>query len=183
MNYDFTQFKSEMKNIEDWLGKEYMSLHTGRATPAVLDKVSVESYGSRQPVSHVASISVSDARTLIITPWDKEIAKEIEKAIMSSDLGLSVSAGDEGIRVSFPELTSERRDALIKVVKAKLEDARVAVRGKRESAWHNIQEKEKNGEISEDEKFRLKEELQALVDSANKRLDEIANIKEKDIKS
>jgi len=181
MNYNFTDFKNEAKKIEDWLGDEYLSLHTGRATPAVLDKVFVDSYGTKQSISHVASISVSDARTLLIAPWDKEMVKEIEKAIMTSELGLSVSAGDEGVRVSFPELTSERRISLVKVVKSKLEDARVALRAKREEVWSDIQEKEKNGEMSEDDKFRLKEELQKLVDSANKELEGVASRKEQDI--
>jgi len=181
MNYNFTLFKDEAKKIEEWLSREFASLHTGRATPAVLDKVSVDSYGSKQPISHVASISVSDARSLLISPWDKELAKEIERAILASNLGLSVSSSDDGVRVSFPELTYERREALVKVVGAKLEDARVALRAKREEVWHDIQEKEKNGEMSEDEKFRFKDDLQKLVDEANKKLEEAAERKEKDI--
>jgi len=181
MSYNFTNLKNELKKTAEWLGSEYLALHTGRATPAVLDKVQVEQYGSRQPIQHVASIGVDDARTLSVTPWDKSVIKDIERAIQLADLGLSVSAGDTGVRVSFPELTGERRTALAKVVKAKLEDARVAVRKEREVVWEDIQKKEKDGEIAEDEKFSYKEELQKLVDSANRQLEEMAERKEKDI--
>lgn len=181
MAYNFAPLKAELKKTEDWLHEEYMSIHTGRATPAVLDKVQVEAYGTAQPVSHVAAIAIADARTLMITPWDKTVLKDIEKAVVSSGLGLGVAATGEGIRVSFPDLTSERRTALAKVVRAKLEDARVAVRREREKAWEDIQAKEKEGAMSEDDKFRGKEELQKVVDETNKRLEEIAERKEKEI--
>jgi len=179
--YDFTKFKNETKKIEDWLKSEYLTLHTGRATPAVLDRVQIDSYGSKQSISHVANIVVEDARTLMIAPWDKEMVRGIEKAIMTSDLGLSISASDGGVRVSFPELTVERKQSLIKVIKDKLEDARISVRKEREEVWENIQEKQKAGEITEDDKFRLKDELQKMVDEANKKLEDLADRKEKDI--
>ncbi len=181
MSYDFTSFKNEIKKIEEWLGKEYLSLHTGRATPAVLDNVNVESYGSKQSISHVASINIEDAKTLRISPWDKSVIKDIEKAISTSDIGLSVSIDDEGLRVSFPELTIERKTSLIKVVKGKLEDARVSIRSERERTISDIENKEKDKEISEDEKFQLKDELQKIVDEANSKLDGISDRKEIDI--
>lgn len=181
MGYDFTNFKNEIKSIEEWLVKEYISLHTGRATPSVLDGVSVENYGSKQSISHVASIGIEDARTLRVNPWDKSVIKEIEKAINASSLGLSVSVDDEGVRVAFPELTIERKEALIKVVKSKLEDARVSVRSERENAVSDIERKEKDKEISEDDKFSLKEELQKMVNEANNKLEEISMRKEQDI--
>jgi len=181
MAYNFALLKAELKKTEDWLSEEYKGIHTGRATPAVLDKVQVEVYGAQQPIAHTAAIAIQDARTLMITPWDKTVLKEIEKAIVSSGLGLGVAATGEGIRVSFPELTSERRGALAKVVRAKLEDARVAVRREREKVWEDVQAKEKAGVIPEDEKFRLKEELQKLIDDANKKLEEIAERKEREI--
>jgi len=181
MAYDFTKFKNEAKRVEDWLSSEYLTLHTGRATPAVLDKVMVDSYGSRQSISHVANIVVEDARTLMISPWDKAMVQEIEKAIMVSELGLSTSVSDSGIRVSFPELTVERKQSLIKVIKDKLEDARISVRKEREEVWEDIQEKQKASELTEDDKFRLKDDLQKLVDEANKALEDMADRKEKDI--
>ena len=181
MAYNFTPFKVETKKIEEWLGQEYIGIHTGRATPAVLDKVQVEAYGTKQSVSHVAAIAIADARTLMITPWDKTVLKDIEKAVVSSGLGLGVSATGDGVRVSFPELTAERRSALAKVVRAKLEDARVSLRREREAVWEDIQKKEKDGAISEDDKFRSKEELQKIVDDTNKKLEETAERKEKEI--
>jgi len=181
MKYDFTQFKNEAAKIKEWLGKEYLSLHTGRATPAVLDRVQVESYGAKQSISHVAAITTEDARSLLISPWDRTLIKEIERAIQISDLGLSTSVSENGIRVSFPQLTAERRTTLVKVVKDKLEDARISVRKERERVWEDIQRKEKEGEMSEDEKFHGKEELQKHVDEVNRALEEIAKRKEVDV--
>jgi len=181
MNYDFTNLKNEIKKIEEWLGKEYASLHTGRATPAVLDGVNVESYGSKQPISHVASIDIEDAKTLFVNPWDKSMIKEIEKGISMSELGLSVSANDQGVRVSFPDLSTERRTSLVKVMKTKLEDARVSVRAEREKVVGEIEKKERDKEMSEDDKFHFKDELQKIIDEANLRLDEMTGRKEQDI--
>lgn len=179
--YNFTELKNELKKTVGWLGSEYLSLQTGRATPSILDRVQVEQYGSKQPIAHIASITVEDAHTLMVSPWDKSLSKDIERAIQIADLGLSVSVGDSGVRVSFSELTGERRTALVKGVKAKFEDARVAVRKERERVWDDIQAQERAGEMSEDEKFRGKDELQKLVDEANRKLEEIAMSKEKDI--
>lgn len=181
MKYDFTQFKNEAAKIKEWLGKEYLSLHTGRATPAVLDRVQVESYGTKTSISHVAAISTEDARSLLISPWDKGVIKEIERAIQMANIGLSTSVSESGIRVSFPELTTERRVALVKVVKDKLEDARISVRKERERVWEDIQKKEKEGEMSEDDKFHGKEELQKHVDETNRALEEMAKRKETDV--
>lgn len=181
MTYSFAELKKNIKETEGWLGGEYSVLHTGRATAAVLDKVFIVQYGSRQPLSHIASINIEDARTLMIVPWDKTMVKEIEKAIQTADIGLSVSAGESGVRVSFPELTGERRQSIVKIVKQKLEDARVAVRKEREFTWDDIQRKQKDGEISEDDKFRLKDDLQKIIDDANKLLEDMAKRKEKDI--
>ncbi len=181
--YDFTKLKEEIKKTEEWLGSEYIALHTGRATPAILDKVSVEQYGTKQPIKNVASMSTEDARTILISPWEKDMIAEIEKAISSSDIGLSAVASDAGVRVSFPELTGERREQLVKVVKAKLEDARIAVRKEREATWDDIQKREKDGEFAEDDKFRYKDELQKIIDEANSSLEASAERKEIDIKS
>jgi ribosome recycling factor len=179
--YNFSSLKTELGKIEEWLGKEYAFIHTGRATPAVLDGLKVESYGEKQPIKNLATVSVQDARTLLIAPWDKGVIKEIERAIMTSDLGLSTAVSDSGIRVSFPELSGERRQSLAKVVRNKLEEARVSVRKEREESWSDIQKQEKDGDMSEDEKFRLKDELQKIIDEANKQLETIADEKEKNI--
>lgn len=181
MAYNFTDFKNSLKGTEEWLKKEFSGIRTGRATPAILDGISVEAYGSMMPINQVANISIEDARMLRITPWDASVTKSIEKAIQVSDLGLSATVDDKGLRVVFPDLTTERRQSLIKIAKQKLEDAKVAVRGEREKILKDIDAKEKAKEISEDEKFRLKAELQKMLDDVNKNLDEIFSKKEKEI--
>jgi ribosome recycling factor len=181
MSYNFQVFKDGIKKIEEWLGKEFSQLHTGQATPALLDGILVESYGSKMALTHVASVSIEDARTLRISPWDKSQLKEIERAVVAANLGLGTSVDDAGMRVTFPPLTTERRVDLSKVVRAKLEEARIHVRTAREAIWDDIQAKEKEGALTEDEKFRYKDELQKLVDEANGKLEELTEKKEKEL--
>ena len=181
MAYNFAVFKQNIKNLEDWLKKEFTTIRTGRATPAILDGVKVEAYGSLMSVTQLASISIEDARTLRITPWDMSQVKVIEKGIISSDLGLSVAVDEKGIRVMFPELTSDRRQALVKIAKQKLEEARITLRNEREKIVKEVDGQEKEGKISEDEKFRIKSELQKMVDETGRVLDEMFNKKEREI--
>ncbi|MCK9352205.1 MAG: ribosome recycling factor [Candidatus Paceibacterota bacterium] len=181
MSYDFSAFKKGLQEVEEWLANEYLGVRTGRATPAILDSVFVESYGSRTLIKHVASVTIEDAKTIRVSPWDKGQIKAIEKAIGEANLGLGASADAQGVRVFFPDLTAERRTALMKVVREKLEHARVSIRGERDDVWSDIQEKEKNHEIAEDDKFRLKDDMQKLVDAANQRLEEMSERKEKEI--
>ena len=117
MSYDFSILKAKISDIEEWLKKEFFSIRTGRATPSILDSIRVDSYGAKLPIVQVASVGVEDNRTLRIVPYDASVGKEIEKAIVASSLGLSVSSDDRGVRVSFTELTSENRNAVVKVVK------------------------------------------------------------------
>ena len=181
MAYNFTSLKQETKNIEDWLRREFTTIRTGRATPAILDGVRVEAYGADMSIVELANVSVEDARMIRVTPWDMSIVKAIEKGITASDLGLSLAVDDKGIRITFPELTSDRRTSLIKIAKQKLEDARVTLRTERERVIKDIEKQEKEGSISEDEKFRLKAELQKMLDDTNRVLDEIFVKKEKEI--
>lgn len=181
MAYDFAELKKQITTTEEWLKEEFFGIRTGRATPALLDSIQVEAYGSRMPINQLANVSVQDARTLYITPYDQGQSKEIERAITQSNLGVSVGVDERGVRVSFPELTSERRVQLIKLVKDKLEDARVGIKKAREEAWDDIQKQEKDKTISEDEKFRAKDEMQKIIDEANKRLEEMAEKKENEI--
>lgn len=183
MIYNFSGLKTKIKGIEEWLTKEFASLRTNRATPAVLDGIEVESYGSRMPINQVASVTTEGPKMLRISPWDTSMIKIIEKAIIDSGIGLSPAVDEKGVRVSFPELTSERRDGLIKIAKQKLEDARVSLRKERDASWEEIQAKEKQGGMSEDEKFRFKAEMQKLIDEGNKALDAMLERKEKEIKS
>ncbi len=181
MNYDFTNYKKKLEDIKSWLESELKKVRTGRATPAVLDGIKAESYGVLVPLNQMANIGVEDARTLRITPFDINSLKEIERAITDANLGLSISQDEKGIRVIFPELTGERRQELVKMVKDKLEEARVSVRQARDELWSEIQEKEKSGELSEDEKFMAKEEMEKLTKDANAELENISKAKEEDV--
>lgn len=183
MAYDFKPFEKRIKEIEEKAQKELSGIRTGRAAPAILDGVLVESYGAKVPIAQVATVSVEDARTIRITPWDMSNAKEVEKAIMVANLGLSVGADERGVRVSFPELTSDRRVSLLKLAKEKMEEIRAALRGAREEVWNDIQKQEKDKKMSEDEKFRAKEDMQKRVDASNKNLDGMLERKEKEIAS
>lgn len=181
MAYNFSPFKDAVKGVEEWLKREFSNIRTGRATPAILDSVKVEAYGSDMLITALASVAVEDARMLRITPWDATVTKSIEKAIQTSDLGLSVTVDDKGLRVVFPDLTSDRRASFIKLAKQKLEDAKISMRGEREKVLKYIDKQEKDGAISEDEKFRLKTELQKILDDSARVLEELFAKKEKEI--
>lgn len=183
MAYDFSSFDKKIASSKEWLSKEYMGLRTGRATPAILDSVHVMAYGSQMPLKQVANVGVEDARTLRVTAYDASIIKDIERGISAADLGLGVVADGSGLRVMFPELTADRRDQLIKAAKAKLEEARTGVRVARDECWKDIQAKEEEGGMGEDEKFRLKEDLQKRVDTANEELEKAFEKKEDEMKS
>ena len=183
MAYDFKPFEKRIKEISERLVRELGSVRTGRAAPAILDGIQVESYGTRVPITQVANISVEDARTLRILPWDAAQTKEIEKAITMGNLGLSVGSDEKGVRVFFPELTSERRIGLVKLAKEKTEEGRAMLRVAREDVWSDIQRQEKDKKMSEDDKFRGKEEMQKRVDAANKQFDDALSRKEKEIAS
>ena len=177
MAYDFNPFKLRAQEVIEWLTKEYSSIRTGRATPLILDNVSVESYGSRVPVKHIASVSIEDPRTLRVIPWDKSQTKGLESALSAANLGLSVVADGEGLRLVFPELTGERREQFVKLVKAKLEEARVSLRKEREKVLSDL------NTLSEDEKFKAREELQKQVDSFNEQFEALADKKEVELRS
>jgi ribosome recycling factor len=181
MAYNFSPLKQKIVETEEWLKKEFSQIRTGRATPIILDAVTVDSYGSQMAIKEMASITIEDPKTIRVVPWDQSQVKAIEKGITDSNLGLSVSTDEKGLRVIFPELTAERRVQLAKVAKQKLEEARVSLRKEREQTRDDIQTKEKKGELSEDDKFRYNEELQKMIDEANRKLDELAARKDKEI--
>jgi ribosome recycling factor len=174
---DFKEFKNATSATEEWLKREYAGLNTGRAMPALLDSVQVEAYGSKMPISQLATISIEGPKTLRVVPWDMNVGKEIDRAIRESNLGLSAALDSNGLRLSFPALTAERRAMLGKLAKEKLEEARIKVRNERQKALNDI-EKKGGGE---DEEKRLKNELQKLVDEANKKLEELADRKQTEI--
>ncbi len=175
MTYNTSNFKAELKKAEEWLSREYSQVHTGRATPMILDSIMVDSYGSMMPIKNVAAVSVEDPKTLRIAPWDKSAIKEIEKAIQSANLGLSVVSDGEGVRAIFPMLTTENRQKLVKVLKDKLEDGRITVRKARQEAMDTLDE------MSEDDAKRAKDDIQKCVDEANKNLEGIFAKKETEV--
>jgi len=181
MNYNFIKLKEEILGIENWLKKEFSNIRTGLASVTILDNIRVENYGSLTSLNQVANLTVEDAKTIRIIPWDLSQIKGIEKAITKSDLGVSVVVDGKGLRLFFPELTNERRQSFVKVAKDKLEQGKVSLRGERDKIWSDIQNREKNNEISEDEKFQLKNEMQKIVDEAGKILVALFEKKEKEI--
>ena len=181
MQYDFTKLKNKIKETEEWIKKEYTGIRTGMASPQLLDNVIVESYGQRLPINQVGSVSIADSKSLLVTPWDASQVKAVEKAITIANLGVSLKTDEKGVRIFFPDLTSERREMLMKIAKEKLEHGKITLRTVREEIWSDIQAKEKEGGMSEDERFRFKADMQKLVDAGNKSLEEVFNKKEKEI--
>ncbi len=180
-NYNFQPLRGRIKDIEDWLSREFASIRTGRPTPALLDGVTVEVYGNRSSLAHIAAITVADPRSLKITLWDKNQTKAVESALAAANLGDSFQNEQTAIRVIFPELTQDKRKLLIKLAHEKAEEARISLRQERDHHWSAIQEETRAGTLSEDDKFRLKNELQKLIDEANKELDAAFKRKEVEI--
>lgn len=183
MAYDFKKLKENIKGAEEWLKKEYSTLRTGVASPAILDGVFVEAYGSRMPLNQVANIGIEDARVIRITPWDKSQSKAIEKAVTVANLGVSVGTDDKGVRIFFPELTTDRRELLIKTAKSKLEETKIKVRGFRDETLKDIEEKKKNAEMGEDDMYRYKDEMQKIIEEGNASFEVLLTKKEKEINS
>jgi ribosome recycling factor len=181
MAYTSSSTQEALKICATWLGGEYKTIQTGRATPMVLDGVSIEQYGAWTPLAHVGSISIEDAKTLRVIPWDKSVIGAVEKAINDANLGLSVVSDSDGLRVIFPMLTTETRERYVKMLKEKLEDARVKVRAVREEANKEIDKGEKDGEYGQDERERYKDEVQKLVDGANAELMSLFEAKQKEV--
>lgn len=181
MVYDFSSTKISKDGIIDWLKNEFKSIQTGRATPAVLDSIAIDMYGTRTLVAHTGSITIEDPRTLRVTPWDKSVVSAVEKAINEADIGLSVVSDSDGLRVHFPSLTTETRAKLVKVLKDRLEDARIRVRQLREDVNKDIDKRAKEGEFGEDEKKRYRDEMQKIVDDANQEFESIFSKKELEV--
>ena len=179
---DSKEFKTKLEEITAWLQKEFASIRTGQAAPGLLDAIQVESYGSRMPLQQVGTIGVEDARTLRLSIWDAGNVAAVEQAIREADLGVSVATDSSGLRVIFPELTSERREQLLKLAKGKQEEARVSVRSQRDDAMKVIDRQQKDGEISDDEKFNEREAVQKIVDAANQTLEQLFLKKENELK-
>jgi ribosome recycling factor len=175
------KIKPGLDNALEHFKQDLGSFRTGRATPALIETVEVEAYGARLPLKQLAAITVPEPRVLLVQPWDRNIIKDIEKAIIASRSGLSLVLMGEQLRVNIPSLTEESRKELARHLRQKMEAAKITVRNLREQAWKEIQEGERAGLIREDDKFRGKEELQKTIDECNKKIEEAGGAKEKEI--
>ena len=160
---------------------EFAGVRTGRATPALVEKLKVDYYGSEVPLQQLAGFNVPEARLLVISPYDKNAMKAIEKAIQNSDLGINPSNDGHAIRLAFPQLTEERRKELVKVIKHKAEEGRVAVRNLRRTARHELEHLEKNGDVSSDELDRAEKELDKLTHEYTEEIDRMVQHKEQEL--
>lgn len=176
-----TTAESRMKKTIEAFHNELAKLRTGRAHPSLLDHVRVHQYGSEMPLNQVANITVGDARTLLVTPYDKSSVQAIEKAIMTADLGLNPATSGNVIRVPLPPLTEERRREMAKLVKAEAENARVSIRNTRRDANNQLKDMLKKKEINEDDERRAQEAIQKLTDKHITEIDSITATKEKEL--
>ena len=181
MAVDFTDYGRRMEKALDHLQEEFGAVRAGRANPRVLDRISVEYYGSETPLNGVATISSPDARTLVVSPWDTKLLKEIEKAIQMSELGINPQNDGRVIRLIFPQLTEERRKELVKQVKKYGEEAKVAMRNIRRDGMDYVKKLKKNSEITEDDQKKAEKDLQTLLDKYIKKVDEALAAKEKEL--
>jgi len=176
------KLKIKLKNTEESLKTEFSALRVGRATPALVENILVDYYGTKAPLKQLASIFAPEPRLLIIEPWDKNAIIAVEKSILSSDLGLNSIVDKNLIRINIPPLTEERRNSLIKITGTKLEEVKVRCRTARDEAIKEIADLFSNKKITEDEKFEIKEKIQELINITNRNLENITKLKEKEIK-
>lgn len=176
-----TESTQRMQKSVDTLKTQLMKLRTGRANAALLDHVRVDYYGSPVPISQVANVVVEDARTISITPWEKTMVAAVEKAILTSDLGLTPNTAGQTMRINMPPLTEERRRDLVKVVKSEAETAKVAIRAVRRDANQAVKELGKAKVVSSDEEKRAEADIQKLTDQFVAKVDDVAQAKEKEL--
>jgi len=183
MAVDFKDYSRRMDKALDHLQEEFGAVRAGRANAKVLDRITVQYYGSETPLNGVATISSPDARTLVITPWDTKLLRDIAKAIQTSDLGINPQNDGRVIRLTFPQLTEERRRDLAKQVKKYAEEAKVAMRNIRRDGMDYVKKLKKNGDITEDEQKKAEKDLQDLLDKMIKKADAALAAKEKELMS
>ena len=183
MNQLFNTAEEKMNKTVAALEKEYGSIRAGRANPAILDRVTVDYYGTPTPIIQMAAVSVPEARMLQIQPWDASTLKEIEKAILATEIGITPANDGKIIRISFPPLTEERRKELVKDINKMAEDSKVAIRSIRRDVIDKLKVMKKNNEITEDDVKKGETDAQKLTDKFVKKLDEVAAAKEKEVMS
>lgn len=175
------QFEEKMEKSLESLLSEYGAIRAGRANPHILDKIRVDYYGQPTPIQQIANVTVPEARSIMIQPWESSMIKEVEKAIINSDLGVMPNNDGKSVRINFPELTEERRKDLVKDVKKKGENAKVAVRNIRRDANDSFKKMNKNNEISEDELKNYEDSVQKLTDKYITEVDKAIEVKSKEI--
>jgi len=180
---DYTTIKEKMEKSIDNLKEKFSEVRAGRANPAILNKVKIDYYGTPTPINQVAGISVPEARLIVIQPWDVSVLKEIEKAILASDIGINPNNDGKVIRLVFPELTEERRKELVKDIKKISEACKVAVRNSRREGMDLAKKAQKDGEITEDELKQSENKIQEITDKSIEEIDKLLANKEKEILS
>lgn len=183
MKEQMKQTEEKMQKTLKVLANDYAAIRAGRANPAVLDKITVDYYGTPTPIPQMAAVSVAEARVLVIQPWDASMLKEIEKAIQTSDLGINPANDGKLLRIAFPQLTEERRRDLAKEISKLCEDAKVAIRSVRRDAIDKFKAMKKSSEITEDDLKTCEKDVQNLTDKYCKEADEMSAAKEKEIMS
>ena len=178
---EYKVYEDKMRKSIDSVAADFASVRAGRANASVLDRIMVDYYGSPTPIQQIAAISSPDARTLLISPWDKTAVKGIEKAIQNSDLGINPQNDGASIRLNVPQLTEERRKELVKQIRKYAEAGKVAIRNIRRDAMEAFKKKEKSSEITEDDLKQAEKDLQKLTDDSCKKLDDLLAKKEKEL--
>jgi len=175
------KIKPKLEKTVEYLKSELVSLQIGRATPSLIENLEIQAYNQKMALKDLASIQSQEPRMIIIRPWDKTIIKNIESAIRKSSLGLSPVTDEDFIRLMIPPLSEERRKEIAKILNEKVEECRISIRRNREEIWREIQDMKQAKELTEDDKFKSKNELQKIVDEFNKKVDDIKKKKEEEI--
>jgi len=175
------KIKPTLEKTVNYLKEEMAALQAGRATPSLLENIEIDVYGQKMPLKQLAAIQVPEPRLIVVRPWDKSIIGQIEKTVSQSRLGLSPIVDDDVIRFKIPPMSEERRKELAKILQEKVEECRISIRRQRENTWKEIQDTEQRKEISEDDKFKAKDELQKMIDGYNERVEEMKKKKEEEI--
>lgn len=180
---DFTSIEEKMNKTISVLQENFSEIRAGRANPAILNKIKVDYYGMPTPISQVAGISVPEARLIVIQPWDISILKELEKAILASDIGINPNNDGKVLRLAFPELNEERRKDIVKEIKKIAEEAKVSIRSIRREGLDNAKKEEKDGNITEDDLRNAETQIQKLTDKKIEQIDQVLENKEKEVMS
>ena len=180
---DYTNLKERMEKTISVYAEKLAEVRAGRANPAILNKVKIDYYGTPTPINQVAGISVPEARMILIQPWDLRVLKDIEKAILASDIGINPNNDGKVIRLAFPELNEERRKELVKEIKKMAEEAKTAIRAVRRDGIEEAKSEQKQGNITEDELKQAENEIQKITDKNIEEIDQILEKKEKEIMS